>query len=114
MNPERTLPDDKEETSLEEKEKKGTGTIVALIALIVVLFVGIKLVFYGIGVLIPQDDLKESASQSVTQEETVSQGEQVQQTQQAPAFCPYCGQELFEGFQWGQFCPYCGEKVEQG
>lgn len=105
-------PDDKEETILEEKEKKqGKGTIVALIALIVVLFVGIKLVFYGIGVMIPQEELKGSSSQSQSQEETSSQQEQ---TQQAPAFCPYCGQELFEGFQWGQFCPYCGEKVEQG
>ena len=65
---------------MEEKEKKqGKGTIVALIALIVVLFVGIKLVFYGIGVMIPQEELKGSSSQSQSQEETSSQQEQTQQ-----------------------------------
>ncbi len=31
----------------------------------------------------------------------------------APSFCPYCGDELNDSFQWGQFCPYCGEKVER-
>ena len=29
------------------------------------------------------------------------------------AFCPFCGEEMTDGFQWGQFCPFCGEKVEQ-
>ena len=29
------------------------------------------------------------------------------------SFCPFCGKELNDSFQWGQFCPYCGKKVEK-
>ena len=50
-----------------------------------------------------------SASQSID-----TPGGSGQQTDEdAPAFCPFCGKELNDSFQWGQFCPYCGKKVEQ-
>ena len=78
-----------------EQNKKGWLPIVGLIALILVLFVGIKLVFAGLGAAIPQ-----KAASSAPEQNT-------------PAFCPFCGEELNESFQWGQYCPYCGEKVEQ-
>ena len=91
-----------------EEKKNGWLPIVGLVALIVVLFAGIKLVFFGLGEAIPQhsSDRSQSSAQSQPMEnETVGQN--------APAFCPFCGEELNSSFQWGQYCPYCGEKVEQ-
>ena len=50
-----------------------------------------------------------SASQSID-----TPGGSGQQTdEETPSFCPFCGKELNDSFQWGQFCPYCGKKVEQ-
>lgn len=91
-----------------EQNKKGWLPIVGLIALILVLFVGIKLVFAGLGAAIPQKAA--SSAQSSGQAEVSEPADPEQNT---PAFCPFCGEELNESFQWGQYCPYCGEKVEQ-
>ncbi len=93
-----------------EQKKSGLPAILGLIALIFVLFAGIKLVFWGLGVVIGQDTGSASASQSQIDLDPSSQS----QEQAAPAFCPYCGQGLFEGFRWGQFCPYCGEQLTLG
>jgi membrane protease subunit (stomatin/prohibitin family) len=88
--------------------------IIGLVALIIALFIGVKLVFAGLDTAMP--DLKHmgadyearhSASASMVAEET-TQGEE----QPAPKFCPHCGDGLPESFDWGQFCPWCGEKVE--
>ncbi len=91
-----------------EQNKKGWLPIVGLIALILVLFVGIKLVFAGLGAAIPQEAA--SSAQSSGQAEV---SEPAATEQDTPAFCPFCGEGLNESFQWGQYCPYCGEKVEQ-
>ena len=94
---------------MEEKETKGGGwlTIAGLIALILVLFVGIKLVFAGLGAAIPQKPEGPQPPGQTELEKKPGPGKE------SPAFCPYCGQALNPSFQWGQFCPYCGEKVEQ-
>lgn len=92
----------------ENKEtKNGLWSIVGLVALIVVLFVGIKVVFAGLDLAIPQDGSGSSAggSQSVS----VSQSQQTDSS--APSYCPYCGEKLNDSFQWGQYCPFCGESV---
>ena len=90
-----------------EGKKQGWLPIVGLIALILVLFVGIKLIFAGLGKAIPQ---KPAGPEAPGQTELL---EKPIPGQNAPSFCPYCGEELNDSFQWGQFCPYCGEKVEQ-
>lgn len=95
-----------------EQKKSGLAAILGLIALIFVLFAGIKLVFWGMGAVMGQDTGSASASQSQIAPDPSGQGQD--QEQAAPAFCPYCGQGLFEGFQWGQFCPYCGEQLTLG
>ena len=90
-----------------EQKKSGWLSIIGLIALIVVLFAGIKLIFFGLGEAIPQQPA--DSSQPPAQSQPVEEGS----TQQdAPAFCPFCGEELNQSFQWGQYCPFCGEKVE--
>ena len=91
------------------KEKKGgLWQIVGLTALIVVLFVGIKLVFAGLEAAIPQDGSgSQSVSQSVAEEDP-----QTEDGEKAPAFCPFCGEGLPDSFQWGQYCPWCGKQVE--
>ena len=88
----------------ENEKKSGPWSILGLVALIVVLFIGIKLVFAVLEVSIAQEGTGSgSSSQIQTGEEELH----------APEFCPYCGEELNDSFQWGQFCPYCGEEVEQ-
>lgn len=94
----------------ENKEKKrGTWTIVGLVALILVLFVGIKMVFAGLALAIPQDKAGTSASQSL--DISTSQSQSVETDSPAPSYCPYCGEKLNDSFQWGQYCPFCGESV---
>ena len=86
----------------ENKKQSGDWKMmVGGIVLIIVLFVGVKLVFWGLGEVVgprnpPQNGQSASASQSAPE---------------APSFCVHCGRELPESFEWGQFCPYCGEKV---
>ena len=94
----------------ENKEKKsGLWSIVGLVALIVVLAVGVKLVFAGLEAAIPQQ-----GSSSVSSQETSTGGSGYQDASgglEAPTYCPFCGEELNDSFQWGQYCPFCGESV---
>ena len=93
---------------MNENENKSGGwkAILGGIVLIAVLFVGIKLIFYGLEQMIPRQPAEPSQSASVSQD--AAQGGQ----ENAPSFCIHCGKALPESFEWGQFCPYCGEKVE--
>ncbi|USF26793.1 hypothetical protein N510_001725 [Firmicutes bacterium ASF500] len=86
-----------------EKKSGDWKLIVGGIALIVVLFIGIKFIFWGLDQAIPKPPA--DVSQSVP--DTSTGGEE------APSFCVHCGKALPDSFQWGQFCPYCGEKNEQ-
>lgn len=79
--------------------------IIGGIVLIIVLFVGVKLVFWGLEQVIPKSQAGVSSSASVSQD---AAGEQ-----DAPSFCVHCGKALPESFQWGQFCPWCGNKNER-
>ncbi|MGI5934560.1 MAG: hypothetical protein ACOX7A_07145 [Lawsonibacter sp.] len=99
-----------------ENEKKNSWLpIVGGIALIIVLFIVVKLIFAMLAQVVPPERLNpeafasQSQSQSQPQEQPAGDGNEAQ----GPAFCPFCGEEMTESFQWGQFCPFCGEKVEQ-
>lgn len=88
-----------------EEKKQSWLPILGLLALIVVLFLCIKLIFAGM-----EQMFKQPAAEYIPE---AAQSRPVeQQTAPAPAFCPYCGEKLHDTFQWGQYCPYCGEKVE--
>lgn len=94
--------------------------IIGLIVLIIALFIGVKLVFAGLDSAMP--DLKHMASeyeqsQSVDGEDAANAGQSAAapadgEETAGPNFCPHCGEEMRDGFQWGQFCPQCGKKVE--
>jgi len=74
---------------------------------------GIALIFAMLAQVVPPERLNPEAfasqSQSQSQEQPAGDG----QADQGPAFCPFCGEEMTDSFQWGQFCPFCGEKVER-
>ena len=74
------------------------------IALLIVLFVAVAGIFMGLKQVMPQ------------QWEAQQQQQQMEQVQEekppAPNFCPFCGDDLPEGFEWGRFCPYCGKHVD--
>jgi len=92
---------------MEEKGKKKDGLVIlGLIALIVLMFLGVKLIFGFLDKAIPQTP--SDSTQAVSQEADSSRSE----TFPAPRYCPSCGQALPESFQWGQFCPFCGKKAE--
>lgn len=91
-----------------EKKSGGWKAILGGIVLIIVLFVGIKLVFWGLGEAIPQTHLNGAPDASASR----SAPGAAQRAEDAPSFCIHCGKALPESFEWGQFCPYCGEKVE--
>lgn len=98
----------------ETQEKKSSKmVIVGLIVLVVGLVLGVKLIFAALAAALPPpaDQSIQTMDGSQTSQNAVmdSSGENAQP---APNFCPYCGDELTDSFQWGQFCPYCGEKVE--
>jgi len=78
--------------------------IIGGIALIAVLFAGIKFTFWGLGKMVGQDnpDVSQSQPPGASQSRV---GEP-----SGPAYCVHCGEQLPEGFQWGQYCPFCGEK----
>ena len=85
---------------------KKTGSWIMIaggIVLIVVLFMCIKFVLWGLGQVIHQDVPEVPFSASVSQD--------VSEEPDAPSFCIHCGKALPEGFQWGQFCPWCGKQV---
>ena len=86
-----------------EKKSGDWKLIVGGIALIVVLFIGIKFIFWGLDQAIPKPPA--DVSQSVSDASTGGE--------EAPSFCVHCGKALPDSFQCGQFCPYCGEKNEQ-
>ena len=65
---------------------------VGLVALIVVLAVGVKLVFAGLEAAIPQQ-----GSSSVSSQETSTGGSGYQDASgglEAPKYCPFCGEEI--------------------
>jgi len=92
---------------MNEDKKQTWLPIVGGIALIVVLFIAIKLIFAGLERAIPRQPPEDTSA-------PFSQSAQTEQPAgvQAPSFCPFCGEELNSSFQWGQYCPFCGEKVE--
>ena len=95
---------------MNENKKKSSDwrIIIGGIVLIVVLFVAIKFIFWGLGETIRRNHPEVYQNQAVSQSTSASQS-----GQEAPGFCVHCGKELPESFQWGQFCPWCGEKIEQ-
>lgn len=88
----------------ENTPKKSDLRILWMVALIIVLFIAIQLIFAMLGAAIPQE--KHAQPPATTPEQSVSE------TLPAPSFCPFCGEKLPEDFQWGWFCPYCGEMTE--
>lgn len=96
----------------EKKQSRDKAAIIGGIVLILLMVLAVK----GILAFLKADAQKNavpipssSASQSID-----TPGSSGQQTdEEAPSFCPFCGKELNDSFQWGQFCPYCGKKVEQ-
>ena len=92
-----------------EKKSGDWKLIVGGILLIIVLFIAINFIFWGLGQMVPRQNVDVSQSASVSQDASASgSGE----GEDAPSFCVHCGKALPDSFQWGQFCPYCGEKVE--
>jgi len=92
---------------MEEKKKRPEWlTIVGLLALVLALMLGIKLMFGMLETAIPPMDAAGSASSAVVGEQQ-GDGEQ-----KGPKFCIHCGEGLPEQFRWGQYCPECGGKVE--
>lgn len=95
---------------MNENEKKSGDwkMIIGGILLIIVLFAGIKLIFWGLGEAIPQTHLNGTPAASTSQSAPAGSRSETE----APSFCVHCGKALPDSFQWGQFCPWCGEKVE--
>ena len=90
-----------------EKKSGGWKMILGGIVLIAVLFVSVKLMFWGLGEMVRSNHPEVYQSASVSQDASASgSGE----GEEAPSFCIHCGKELPELFEWGQFCPYCGEQ----
>ncbi|MCI8303371.1 MAG: hypothetical protein HFF52_01945 [Lawsonibacter sp.] len=95
----------------ENKKQSGDWKmIIGGIALIIVLFMGVKLLFWGLEAAIPQNRLNSPPPVSASQSPPAGSGGE----ETAPSFCIHCGRALPESFQWGQFCPCCGEKMEGG
>ena len=92
-----------------EKKSGGWNMIVGGIVLIIVLFIGIKFVFWFLGQAVPQTHLNGAPAASVSQSAPAGSGDETE----APSFCVHCGKALPDSFRWGQFCPYCGEKIEE-
>ncbi|MCI8678239.1 MAG: zinc ribbon domain-containing protein [Lawsonibacter sp.] len=87
---------------MNEKKTGSWSMIIGGIALIIVLFIGVQVIFWVLEEVIHQDAPAVSAVQSVPDTGA-----------EAPGFCVHCGEELPDSFQWGQYCPWCGEKIEQ-
>jgi len=94
-------------------KKSELPQILGLIALIVVLVIGVKVLFSSLSVI---NSHNESTGQTIEVTEPEGSTETSQPTAEggaeAPSFCPYCGKQLPSAFQWGQFCPFCGEQVQ--
>ena len=78
--------------------------IIGGIVLIIVLFVGVKFVFWGLEQVIPKSQADVSSGVSVSLDAS--------EEMDGPSFCVHCGKALPDSFRWGQFCPWCGEKNE--
>ena len=90
---------------MNDNEKK-TGDwrmVVGGIVLIVVLFAGVKFIFWGLDQVIPKNQAGGPSGASVSQD--------ISEEPDAPSFCVHCGKALPESFRWGQFCPWCGKQV---
>ena len=98
---------------MNETKKNKALPIVGLVLLLLLCMAGIELVFAGLGAAFPNHAQGGSSSASQSAEGAdASQSTGDASSQEAPSFCPFCGEELPSAFQWGQFCPYCGEQVE--
>lgn len=95
-------------------KKSELPQILGLIALIVVLVLGVKVLFSSLSVInshsVSAGQTTELAEPGQSTESSPSAGEE--NGAEAPSFCPYCGKQLPSAFQWGQFCPFCGEQVQ--
>lgn len=92
------------------EKKSELPQILGLIALIVVLVIGVKVLFSSLSVI---DSHSVSSSQSIGAAELdMNRTEEEKDGVEAPSFCPYCGKQLPSAFQWGQFCPFCGEQIQ--
>ena len=99
----------------ETSGKKNILTILALCALIAVLVAVVIGIFGYLDTIVPESakwSAMESSASASTPSDASGSSTPVGGDEDAPRFCPSCGKELHEGFQWGQFCPYCGEKVQ--
>lgn len=94
---------------MSENEKKSGDwkMILGGIALIIVLFIGIRFIFWALGEAIPQT--RPNGTPAVS----ASQSGPAEGQEEAPSFCVHCGRALPDSFRWGQYCPWCGEKIEQ-
>ena len=102
---------------MNQKKKSSPLLIVGLVLLVLVCFMGIQLIFAGLGEAIP-NEARLSESQSSQQGEQASSAQDTSGAgeenggETAPKFCPFCGENLPSAFQWGQFCPYCGQQIQ--
>jgi len=87
-----------------ENEVQNEKSLAFWVTMLVVLFAAVFGIFALLDIAMPDDwEAKHQQEQ-----------EQVQMQEDespAPNFCPFCGDELPESFQWGQYCPFCGENV---
>ncbi len=97
------------------RSSKNLLTVVALCLLVALLVFGVNRVFAMLAARYPKPDPQPgsaSVSEPVSPPAASSSGEETGSgSEEAPQFCPSCGRELHEGFQWGQYCPWCGEQV---
>ena len=96
----------------EKKQSSDKAVIIGSIVLILLMVLAMK----GIFAFLKADAQKNAVpipSSSASQSIDTPGGSGQQTDEEAPSFCPFCGKELNDSFQWGQFCPSCGKKVEQ-
>ena len=93
------------------KSQNSLKSVLGMLALILALIIGVKLIFMGLDAAMP--DLKPSASEAAgSSVSSVTGADAADNGEAGPNFCTHCGEAMREGFQWGQFCPHCGKKVE--
>lgn len=92
------------------RRAKSILVMAGMILLIVLLVLGVNAIFSMLDTRYPflhADASASSQSSSASDAGRTETGD----GEEAPRFCPACGKQLREGFQWGQYCPYCGEMV---
>ena len=87
-----------------ENEVQNEKSLGFWVIMLVVLFVAVFGVFMMLDIVMPDD--WEAKHQQEQEQVQVQEDESP-----APNFCPFCGDELPDSFQWGQYCPFCGENV---